>query len=142
MALSDPARPDDSGPHARLDALQGALYDLVLTSVARPCAAEQLPRLRHDAQQAASLAQQLADTALQPATPETFRRPGMNPLATHATPTATTGTGSRSPTPASSSKARRRMLSLADLRELTVNVLQAIAALAPNATGRVVWELD
>ena len=31
---------------------------------------------------------------------------------------------------------------LQGLRELTVNALQAIAALAPNATGRVVWDLD
>jgi hypothetical protein len=28
------------------------------------------------------------------------------------------------------------------LRELTVNALQAIATIAPNATGRVVWDLD
>ena len=65
MASSDPARPEDPGPHARLVALQDALYDLVLTSVARPCATDQLPRLRRDAQQAAALAEQLADTALQ-----------------------------------------------------------------------------
>ena len=31
---------------------------------------------------------------------------------------------------------------LQGLRELTVNALQAIAAIAPNAAGPVVWDLD
>jgi hypothetical protein len=65
MASSHPARPDDLEPHERAVALQDALYDLVLTSVTRPCAEDQLPRLRRDAQHAAALAEQLADTALQ-----------------------------------------------------------------------------
>ncbi|MGH2945511.1 MAG: hypothetical protein ACRDPC_04500 [Solirubrobacteraceae bacterium] len=42
------------------------LYDLALTSVARRCAEDHVPRLRRDGQHAAALAEQLADAALQP----------------------------------------------------------------------------
>lgn len=66
MASSDFARPDDLDPHARVVALQDVLYDLALTSVARRCAEDHVPRLRRDGQHAAALAEQLADAALQP----------------------------------------------------------------------------
>jgi hypothetical protein len=43
---------------------QDELYDLVLTSVARPFAGDRVGRLHRDAQHAAAVAELLADTAL------------------------------------------------------------------------------
>jgi hypothetical protein len=58
---SAPAPPD---PSDELAELQDLLSDLVVARVSQPRATDALPGLRRDAQQAAAIAEELADTAL------------------------------------------------------------------------------
>jgi hypothetical protein len=58
------SRPASSDPVEELAELQGRLYDLVVTRVTQTHRRDALRRLRRDAQEAAALAEDLADAAL------------------------------------------------------------------------------
>jgi hypothetical protein len=58
------SRPASSDPVEELAELQDRLYDLVVTRVTQTHRRDALRRLRRDAQEAAALAEDLADAAL------------------------------------------------------------------------------
>src|ERR687891_669490 len=135
--------PAPSDPAEELAELQDRLYDLVVTSVTQTHRLDALRRLRRDAQEAAALADDLADAALRSASgmSETVRHEACGDVTVSSADDGLHELAVANPS-FFVEKLGAECSDLQGVRELTVNGLQAIGALGDQPRGRVIWDLD